>query len=114
MLKITKRDCSKEEWALVEADFGSLQMRLAMQDEALNRSGVDKICYDLYGPTGHNDAHSQTAFNIFCEALNREIIELDDGTIFAPDQYIIVDRGGQEQEILGEDYKETDTFVRYA
>jgi DNA polymerase I-like protein with 3'-5' exonuclease and polymerase domains len=111
-----------ENWLLVEADFSSLQMRLAMQDEGLSPNGVDQVSYDLYGPTGNQDAHSTTGFNVFFQPLNQQIIEIEDenGKIikFLPEQKIKVKRRGlvdenEELTIKGEQFLETDEFVGY-
>lgn len=114
MLKIEKTvESGIDDWLLVEADFSSLQMRLAMQDEALNKDGIDLISYELYGEGNSGDAHSVTGFNVFCESIGRQIIEISDGVnthIFLPEQKIKIKRDGKEMEILGEEFRETDEF----
>ena len=66
MLRIN-RDTKKSDWLLVDADFRGLQMALAFADCGLNSNGADAVAqaYDIYGKTGHCDAHSQ----IVCDRL---------------------------------------------
>jgi DNA polymerase I-like protein with 3'-5' exonuclease and polymerase domains len=116
-------DNDKKNWLLVEADYASLQMRLAMQDEGLNLRGVDQISFDLYGPKGMKDAHSMTGFNVFFKPLNQKIIEIEDESgkkiIFLPEQKIKIKRKNlsgelEELTIKGEQFIESDEFIKIA
>jgi DNA polymerase I-like protein with 3'-5' exonuclease and polymerase domains len=112
----------KENWLLLAADYGSLQMRGAMSDEGLNKNGVDPICLEIYGPTGHQDSHSATAFSVFCDSIHQEVIDItdDNGKVisFLPDQKIKVNRknlNGDIEELIikGEMFVETDEWIDY-
>jgi hypothetical protein len=93
-----------------------------MMDEGLNPNGLDQVCYDLYGPTGNQDAHSTTGFNVFCKAIGKDVIEIEDENgkkiIFVPEQQIKIRRKGligdmEEMIIKGEQFLETDEFLGY-
>ena len=58
MLSINKT--KKSDYLLVDADFRGLQMALAFADCGFNKNGMDKVAYDIFGPSGHCDAHSVT------------------------------------------------------
>jgi hypothetical protein len=112
----------KSKWLLVEADFSSLQMRNAMCDEGLNPRGVDQISFDLYGPSGNQDAHSTTGFSVFSESRNQQIIEIENENgkkiIFLPEQKIKIRRvnlSGEFEEIVikGDHFIESDEFLEY-
>lgn len=106
----------------MQTDFRSLQMALAMADCALNKNGIDKVCYDIYGPGGSNDAHSVTGFNTFIAPINTQIIEIEDENgkkiIFGENQKIKIKRKNKNNdfediEILGKEFKADDIFVSY-
>lgn len=121
-LKI-KRNKERSDWLLVDADFRSLQMCLAMADCGLNDKGIDQVCYDIYGPGGSNDAHSVTGFNTFISPIHGKIIEIEDletgkKTVFGHKQKIAIERKDftgkyNKIEILGEEFREDDKFVSY-
>lgn len=121
MISIKKND-SRSDWLLVDADFRSLQMCIAMADCGLNKHGIDKVCYDIYGPGGSNDAHSVTAFSTFMAPIHFPVIEIEDEkgnkTVFCEEQEIKIKRknlagGFDDLTIQGKDFKEDDIFVSY-
>ena len=57
---ITISKTKKSDYLLVDADFRGLQMALAFADCGFNDKGMDQVAYDIYGPSGHCDAHSVT------------------------------------------------------
>lgn len=113
-LKIKRNVENKSDWLLVDADFRSLQMCLAMADCGLNSEGIDQVCYDIYGPGGSNDAHSVTGFNTFIQPIHGKILELTcektgKKYVFGHEQKIKVKRkdltdNSEEKEILGKDF----------
>ena len=135
-LKIKKQE-KYSDYLLVDADFRSLQMCLAMADEGLNANGIDKVSYDIYQDEamtlrssgvelkdidwskmkmGNNDAHSVTATNVFIKPTGKMIIDIVDNDTgekfsFGEDQTIKIKRNGQDMEIKGKDFKEDDVFV---
>lgn len=121
-LKITKGK-KHSDWLLVDADFRSLQMCLAMADCGLNDEGIDQVCYDIYGPGGSNDAHSVTGFNTFISPIHGKIIEIEDidtgkKTVFGHEQKIKIKRKNligdlEDKVILGKEFAEDDIFVSY-
>lgn len=114
---LTIKKAKKSDWLYVDADFRSLQMCLAMADCGLNKNGIDKICYDVYGVGGSNDAHSTTMFSVFVEPVNTQVIEIEnekgEKKVFGLDQMVTVRRGGQETSIKGEDFRPDDEFISY-
>jgi DNA polymerase I-like protein with 3'-5' exonuclease and polymerase domains len=119
----TVPDNDKENWLLASADFSSLQMRMGMADEGLNKNGIDPVSIEVYGSNGHQDSHSSTGFSVFCESVHQEIIDIEDenGKIisFLPQQKIKIKRKNlsgeiKEKIINGEMFVETDEFVNYA
>ena len=111
------------DWLLVDCDFTSLQMILAFADCGLNKKGIDQIAYDIYGETGHQDAHSATAFNTFCFPTHLPIIEIEDENgkkiFFGEDQKIKIKRLGlidddEEKVIKGKEFQCDDIFLEYA
>lgn len=120
-LKINKNS-SKSDWLLVDADFRSLQMALAMADCGLNKDGINQVCYDIYGPGGSNDAHSVTGFNTFIAPIGGQIIEIEDEngkkTVFGEEQSIKIKRKNfvgdlEDMTIKGKEFQSTDIFVSY-
>ncbi len=135
-LKIKKQD-KYSDYLLVDADFRSLQMCLAMADEGLNVNGIDKVSYDIYQDEamtlrssgvelkdidwskvkiGNNDAHSVTATNVFIKPTGKMVIDIVDNDTgekfsFGEDQTIKIKRNGQDMEIKGKDFREDDVFV---
>lgn len=135
-LKIKKQE-KYSDYLLVDADFRSLQMCLAMADEGLNVNGIDKVSYDIYQDEamtlrssgvelkdidwpnmkmGNNDAHSVTATNVFIKPTGKMVIDIVDNDTgekfsFGEDQTIKIKRNGQDMEIKGKDFKEDDVFV---
>ena len=135
-LKIKKQE-KYSDYLLVDADFRSLQMCLAMADEGLNANGIDKVSYDIYQDEamtlrssgvelkdidwskmkmGNNDAHSVTATNVFIKPTGKMIIDIVDNDTgekfsFGEDQTIKIKRNGQDMEIKGKDFREDDIFV---
>lgn len=122
-LKIKRNVENKSDWLLVDADFRGLQMALAFADCGLNPNGADAVAYDIYGKTGHCDAHSVTGFNTFIQPIHGKIIEItneDTGekTIFGHEQKINIKRKDltgnySEIQILGKDFRPDDIFVSY-
>lgn len=135
-LKIKKQE-KYSDYLLVDADFRSLQMCLAMADEGLNPEGIDKVSYDIYQDEamtlrssgvelkdidwskmkmGNNDAHSVTATNVFIKPTGKMVIDIVDNETgekfsFGEDQTIKIKRNGQDMEIKGKEFKEDDVFV---
>jgi hypothetical protein len=135
-LKIKKQE-KYSDYLLVDADFRSLQMCLAMADEGLNTNGIDKVSYDIYQDEamtlrssgvelkdidwskmkmGNNDAHSVTATNVFIKPTGKMVIDIVDNDTgekfsFGEDQTIKIKRNGQDMEIKGKEFKEDDIFV---
>lgn len=135
-LKIKKQE-KYSDYLLVDADFRSLQMCLAMADEGLNVNGIDKVSYDIYQDEamtlrssgvelkdidwskvkiGNNDAHSVTATNVFIKPTGKMVIDIVDNDTgekfsFGEDQTIKIKRNGQDMEIKGKDFREDDVFV---
>lgn len=135
-LKIKKQE-KYSDYLLVDADFRSLQMCLAMADEGLNVNGIDKVSYDIYQDEamtlrssgvelkdidwskmkmGNNDAHSVTATNVFIKPTGKMVIDIVDNETgekfsFGEDQTIKIKRNGQDMEIKGKEFKEDDVFV---
>lgn len=143
MLKITKQE-NNSNWLLCDYDFRSLQMVLGFADAGLNDDGIGEQAYQMYLDTvmtergngvelsdidmskaqiGDNDAHSHTAFAVFIESVNREVIEIEDENgkkiIFDPEQKIVVGRKnliGKVEEIVitGAEFQPEDEFVKYS
>ncbi len=120
MLSITKT--KKSDYLLVDADFRGLQMALAFADCGFNKNGMDKVAYDIFGPSGHCDAHSVTGFNTFISPVHGKILEITDKDgkkiIFGHEQKIRIKRKnlvGNEDviDILGKEFKPDDEFVSY-
>lgn len=97
-------------------------MRLGFQDEGFDKTGVDKNGHILYGPSGNNDAHSMTGFNVFCEPLGQQIIDIVDDSgkkiSFLPEQKIKIKRKNlsgefEEMTIKGDQFTEYDEWVNY-
>lgn len=135
-LKIKKQE-KYSDYLLVDADFRSLQMCLAMADEGLNVNGIDKVSYDIYQDEamtlrssgvelkdidwskvkiGNNDAHSVTATNVFIKPTGKMVIDIVDNDTgekfsFGEDQTIKIKRNDQDMEIKGKDFREDDVFV---
>lgn len=90
-------------------------MCLGFADCALNAKGIDQVAYDIYGPTGNNDAHSVTAYNTFFAPVNAKVIEIEDEqgnkSWFGPDQKIKVKRAGREVAITGKEFVENDEYL---
>ena len=111
------------DWLIADCDFVSLQMILAFADCGLNKKGIDRIAYDIYGDKGHQDAHSATAFNTFCFPTHLEIIEIEDKNgkkiIFGEEQKIKIKRKGligDKEDIIikGSEFMADDLFLEYA
>lgn len=90
-------------------------MCLAFADCAYNDDGIDQIAYDIYGPGGHNDAHSTTGFNTFVKPLNTKVLDLElpngEHTAVLPEQKVVIKRNGTPMEVHGSDLLETDEFI---
>lgn len=121
-LKIKRNVENKSDWLLVDADFRGLQMALAFADCGLNPNGADAVAYDIYGKTGHCDAHSVTGFNTFIQPIHGKILELTcektgKKYVFGHEQKIKVKRkdltdNSEEKEILGKDFDPSvDIFI---
>jgi len=111
MLKIEK---DNDYYLMGTFDFSSLQVCLASLDECLNKKGIDKVMFDMYGPSGHHDMHSQTSYGIFFEPINAECIEVKDGDNvwqFLDNQKVKILRNGSEEIIQAKDLKPTDSII---
>jgi DNA polymerase I-like protein with 3'-5' exonuclease and polymerase domains len=69
----------EDKYKLATCDFSSLQMRIAFADTIFNKSSTDPVGLQMYGPTGHGDAHSQTGYGLFCDKTGYRVAILDDG-----------------------------------
>jgi hypothetical protein len=97
-------------------DFVSLECCLAAQDQGLNPSGVDQVMYDIYGPDGHQDMHSQTAFGTFGKPVDLEVLEMTDEDtgkvwVFHDNSWAVIERGGKRMEVIATDIEAYDTII---
>lgn len=97
-------------------------MALAFADCGFNEDGMDKVAYDIFGPSGHCDAHSVTGFNTFISPVHGKILEIEDESgkkiVFGHEQKIRIKRpnlvGEKEvMEVLGKEFLPTDEFISY-
>jgi hypothetical protein len=98
-------------------------MNLAFGDCGINKDGIDAIAHSIYGPRGHSDPHSVTAFNTFCSPIHLNIIEIEDEEghqyHFGEEQKIKIKRRGiipEDDEVLeieGKDFTFDDIFLDY-
>lgn len=119
IVKEYKLSQGKEEYLMLTADFGSLQMRLTTQDTTLNKSTHGKCdpgLYEIYSEESVcPDAHSATGKNTFVASINGQVydLELEDGSSVKlyQEMYAKIKRNGTEMTVKVLDLKEGDDFI---
>ena len=120
--KITKEYTlkqGKEEYLMLTADFGSLQMRLTTQDTTLNKSThgeCDPGLYEIYSEDSVcPDAHSATGKNTFVASINGQVydIVLEDGSTVKmyQEMFAKIKRDGKDLTVKVKDLLEGDDFI---
>jgi hypothetical protein len=108
----------KEEYLMLTADFGSLQMRLTTQDTSINPSTFGKCdpgLYDIYrSDTECPDAHSNTGKIVFVDSVGGKVIDIetDEGTQHLYQNFgVKVKRNNKEVWIEAQDLEVGDDIV---
>ena len=120
--KITKEYTlkqGKEEYLMLTADFGSIQMRLTTQDTTLNKSThgeCDPGLYEIYSEDSVcPDAHSATGKNTFVASINGQVydIVLEDGSTVKmyQEMFAKIKRDGKDLTVKVKDLLEGDDFI---